>query len=161
MQLPWKRILICVIPLLIMIFIFVQSALPADLSSEESGFFVDFICRRLKADPEIVTFVVRKAAHMSEYFALGMSLAAAFFTGVTGKEKARVKTVFPAGIIGIVYAVSDEIHQRFVPGRSGELRDVLIDSVGVICGLAFMWFILERRRLKVLQQGSGQQRQKN
>ena len=39
-------------PLLIMAFIFAQSALPADLSSEESGFFVDWICRMVKADPE-------------------------------------------------------------------------------------------------------------
>ena len=150
MQLSWKRILSCIVPLLIMVFIFVQSALPADLSSEESGFFVDFICRNTKADPEIVTFAVRKAAHMSEYFALGMSLAAAFFFFFTEKKKTHAKAILPAGVIGIVYAVSDEIHQRFVPGRSCEFRDIVIDSIGVICGLAFMWFILEKKRLKAM-----------
>ena len=38
-------------------------------------------------------------------------------------------------IVGMVYATSDEIHQFFVPGRSAEVRDVCIDTLGVICGV--------------------------
>lgn len=152
----WKRTVIYILPLLIMIFIFVQSALPADLSSEESGFFVDFICRFVKTDPEMVTFLVRKAAHASEYFALGLSLGAALFVRQREKEYTREKrykrpeasrsisTLLTAGIIGIAYAVSDEIHQYFVPERSCELRDIVIDSVGVICGLLILNLIIRK-----------------
>ncbi len=38
-------------------------------------------------------------------------------------------------IVGMLYATSDEIHQFFVPGRSAEVRDVCIDTLGVICGV--------------------------
>ena len=172
MRLSWKHILIYIMPLLIMGFIFAQSALSAELSSEESGFFVDWICGMLKADPEIVTVVVRKTAHFSEYFVLGMSLGAAVFTGTSAKRHSRREDaesrcgdagqhtdkksgrkeeinriiwsggsgmlLVQAGLIGVLYAVSDEIHQCFVPGRSGELRDVLIDSAGVICGVVIL-----------------------
>lgn len=38
--------------------------------------------------------------------------------------------------ICILYAISDEFHQLFVPGRGGQIRDVLIDSTGAIVGVA-------------------------
>ncbi len=41
----------------------------------------------------------------------------------------------PAAAIGIAYAVTDEVHQAFVPGRQGAVRDVLIDAVGVLIGV--------------------------
>ena len=146
MHLSWKRIVIYIMPLLIMAFIFVQSALPADLSSEESGFFVERICRILKADPEIITVVVRKAAHFCEYLVLGISLIPAVHKGVTEKEREgrkqnadrrspRVSESVTACIIGALFSVSDEIHQHFVLGRSCELRDILIDSAGILCGV--------------------------
>ena len=44
-----------------------------------------------------------------------------------------------------LYAVTDEIHQHFVPGRSGEITDVLIDSIGCLIGALIMSSILRRR----------------
>ena len=38
-------------------------------------------------------------------------------------------------LTGTLYAVTDEIHQYFVPGRSCEFRDICIDSAGVLCGI--------------------------
>ena len=38
-------------------------------------------------------------------------------------------------VFGTLYAISDEIHQTFIPGRSGEIRDVIIDSLGIFTGL--------------------------
>ena len=150
MHLSRKHILIYIMPWLIMAFIFVQSALPADLSSEESSFLVDWICRYIQADPEVVTVVVRKAAHFSEYLVLGISLGAAVSAGVAEKKNRKWNEgsgliLMQAGLIGVLYAVSDEIHQRFVPGRSGELRDILIDSVGVICGLMLLRMLLRKK----------------
>ena len=46
-----------------------------------------------------------------------------------------------AWVVGTLYAASDEIHQLFVPGRSGQLRDVLLDSAGVAAGILLAWMI--------------------
>jgi VanZ family protein len=43
--------------------------------------------------------------------------------------------------VGALNAVSDEIHQLFVPGRSSEVRDMLIDCVGVLFGILLMLLI--------------------
>ena len=68
--------------------------------------------------------VLRKLAHVAEYTVLGALLARAF--GRSGVALA----------LGVAYAVSDELHQHFVPGRRGAPLDVLIDSVGVALGIA-------------------------
>lgn len=46
-------------------------------------------------------------------------------------------------IIGVTYAASDEMHQLFVPGRSGKLADILIDSLGIITGIIFFLLIIK------------------
>ena len=66
---------------------------------------------------------LRKIAHTAEYAVLGVLLLRA-----VGKE-------LPAAGIGIAYAVTDEVHQAFVPGRHGAVMDVLIDAVGVLIGV--------------------------
>ena len=138
-----------IITLLIMIFIFFQSSLPADTSQEESDIIVRFLSRFTDRDAEMLSFIVRKMAHFTEYTLLGV------FISLTVKEHYHKKRYheehysednFRKGhfyirhfiiplICGALYAVSDEIHQRFVPGRSCELRDVLIDTCGVLLGV--------------------------
>jgi VanZ family protein len=73
--------------------------------------------------------VLRKCAHMTEYAVLAFLLARAF-----GRE-------VPALAVGMLYAVSDEVHQAFVSGRHASPIDVAIDTVGLLLGL------LARRRL--------------
>jgi VanZ family protein len=70
--------------------------------------------------------VLRKLAHMTEYAILGALLARAL-----GRPAIAVLT-------GVLYAVSDEIHQTFVRGRHGVWYDVLIDAVGVTIGV-LLW----------------------
>lgn len=77
--------------------------------------------------------VLRKLAHMAEYAVLGALLLRA--TGRAGLAVA----------LGTLYAVSDEIHQAFVPGRMGSPLDVAIDAVGVACGV-LLWQSVRRRR---------------
>ena len=67
--------------------------------------------------------VLRKLAHMTEYAVLGFLLARAL-----GRE-------VPALIVGVAYAVTDEIHQHFVAGRHGAAYDVAIDAAGVLIGV--------------------------
>jgi VanZ family protein len=78
--------------------------------------------------------VLRKLAHMAEYAVLGALLQRA--TGRAGIALA----------LGVAYAVSDEIHQTFVPGRAGAPLDVAIDTAGVLLGV-LLWLRLRRPRL--------------
>ncbi len=77
--------------------------------------------------------VLRKLAHAAEYAILGALLLRA------------LRSELPALAAGIAYAVSDELHQHFVPGRRGAPLDVLIDAVGVAAGV-LAWRSLDRRR---------------
>lgn len=80
---------------------------------------------------EILSFLERKAAHMFLYFMLALLLLAAlsFWTG-------RKRALFTAFLLCAAAAVLDEYHQTFVPGRSGEIRDILVDLGGAFAALA-------------------------
>jgi hypothetical protein len=74
-------------------------------------------------------FVVKKTAHVVEYFILYWLL----FRAISEKNEKINKKVFVWSIvIAIFYALSDEWHQTFVPGREGTLRDVGFDTIGVL-----------------------------
>ena len=72
------------------------------------------------------TFIVRKTAHFTEYFILGLILILYLQT----KEKLATKYIILAIIFCVLYATSDEIHQLFVDGRSCKIIDILIDTCG-------------------------------
>ena len=122
-----------------MVFIFIQSALPSDLSSEESGVVVDLIMRAfediLPYGRETIVFAVRKGAHFTEYLILGAVLVSAVKEWRVAPGLLMAGGAPAAWLIGTAYAVTDEFHQSFVPGRSCELRDVVIDSCGVVTGV--------------------------
>lgn len=147
-----------IIVIAIMAFIFFQSALPADLSSEESGRVVDLIVRLFQGvapiDRETLVFIVRKGAHFTEYMILGGFLVPAVkeWMAVDTTPVPVVRERITAWLAGTLYAVTDEIHQSFVPGRSCELRDMGIDSCGVLAGVLVVSFLMrskERRPLTV------------
>ena len=77
-----------------------------------------------------LSFIVRKAAHFSAYALLG----ALIFLLVGEYNLHRKKSFLVSVIVSLLYACSDEFHQTFVKGRSGELRDVVIDTLGAIFG---------------------------
>lgn len=77
--------------------------------------------------------VLRKIAHAAEFAVLGALLLRAL-------DRAAV-----AFALGALYAVSDELHQVFVPGRMGSPLDVAIDTVGVACGV-LLWQRATRAR---------------
>ena len=84
--------------------------------------------------------VVRKAAHFSEFAALGFFLLG-HFRALALKTALRRPTPC-AAVTGFLYAVSDELHQSFVGGRSPGLLDVGIDSAGVLFGILVMALLL-------------------
>ena len=130
--------------ILIMIFIFIQSALPADLSSMESNVIVQMLAQFVSIDPESISFVVRKAAHFTEYLILGCALVPVM--------REHGKKAILAWLIGSAYAVTDEIHQYFVSERSCEIRDMCIDSCGVLVGVLIglliirLWAVCTRKQ---------------
>lgn len=77
---------------------------------------------------EMIETPIRKCAHFFEYTVLGILSYMSF-------------TSYPVALtFSSIYAVSDEIHQMFVPGRSCELRDMIIDIGGVLLGLLLTFF---------------------
>lgn len=78
---------------------------------------------------ELMSFPVRKAAHMTEYLVFYCTVRFGLhFTYQTPDIKRRLLTALA---IVFLYACTDEFHQLFVPGRAGRFTDVLIDCFGV------------------------------
>ncbi|ACO86010.1 VanZ family protein [Clostridium botulinum] len=131
-----------------MVIIFTFSNQPGE-SSNKNNFFVADVLTKGKIDLfkhidyNFLNFLIRKAAHITEYFILFMLLYYAFKK--TFYKNLKIK----AAIITILYACTDEFHQLFIPGREGKVRDVLIDSIGVFIGVFLIYtfrFIKEHRK---------------
>ena len=88
---------------------------------------------------------IRKLAHFSIYTVVGFLLMNLCFTYKISINKKIIISL----ILGFIYACSDELHQTFVVGRSGEARDVLIDTSGVFVGICISYaFYRIYRKLK-------------
>ncbi|WP_245723030.1 VanZ family protein [Natribacillus halophilus] len=83
-------------------------------------------------DMESFHSLIRKAAHVGVYFGLGILVIHAF--RVTMATRPR-RLIIWAWILCTCYAITDEIHQLFIPGRSGEVSDVVLDSIGALVGI--------------------------
>lgn len=144
-----------------MIVIFLFSAKDADTSSDTSCKVGMAIGRMFvpgfeeMTDAEQLEFAqsidkpVRKTAHACEYAMLGFLVMGMCIAFNRERFVNRRKMVFLcAWMISILYAVSDEIHQAFVPGRACRFLDVCIDSagalVGVLAGILFFRLINHR-----------------
>lgn len=78
-----------------------------------------------------IEHVIRKLAHFSLYTVVGilvMSLMETYKIKNLGKISISL-------LVGVLYAISDEVHQSFVPGRGPSAQDVLIDTLGIVFGL--------------------------
>lgn len=90
---------------------------------------------------------LRKVAHFSIY-AIGGFLVMNAIQYYVGQEKRMIAI---SASIGILYAITDELHQLLVVGRSGRIGDVLIDSLGVCMGISvflLMKEVFKRRHCK-------------
>ena len=73
------------------------------------------------------SFYIRKLAHITEYLILG-------FLMFNLLKQYSVTNIYYAIGLSILYSCTDEFHQLFISGRSGSIRDVLIDSIGILIG---------------------------
>ncbi len=83
-------------------------------------------------------FLIRKNAHFMAYFILGVLTLLALV-----QSEAR-KPANLALLICMIYAMTDEFHQLFVLGRSGQFRDVLIDAAGAVLGILLTSLVINR-----------------
>jgi VanZ family protein len=87
--------------------------------------------------------ILKKAAHVIEYGILAFLLWRALSRGQGALSRSALVTAF---VVSVLYAVSDEYHQTFVPGRNGRLVDVGIDVVGALVALLVVGSLGKKRR---------------
>lgn len=112
----------------------------SELSYEVSYKLVTFADEQLHlelTDQQIDDYIerihhyVRKTAHVTEYFILAVTIAFPLYVyGLRG-----ILLVFLAAFFCVGFAALDEYHQSFVAGRGASIRDVCIDSIGVLPGI--------------------------
>lgn len=93
-------------------------------------------------------FIVKKSAHVVEYVIFTVLFYRGLKNGGVEKKEAGVYSV----ILAILYAVSDEIHQSFTPGREPTVRDVFFDTSGSFLAVYIIWKYLPKapKRLRNL-----------
>ncbi len=140
------KLLSWVAPVMWMATIFYLSHQPSTTSSELSSGISEVIMHTIETIAPIQDFnagafhhYVRKNAHFFAYLLLGMLVLNALRSNnVAGYRAASV-----ALLTCVLYAISDEVHQLFIAGRSGEVMDVLIDSAGASIGIG-IWMVIGR-----------------
>lgn len=140
------RIILWVLVASLMVFIFAMSDQPAEESSATSGNTLKAIFKIIYPGFEDLDetqqqsiidqnqHFIRKTAHFSLYALMGILISLAM-------AQHTKRFFFVSYIIGTLYATSDEIHQLYVPGRSGQISDVLLDSSGVMLGCIIIFII--------------------
>ena len=150
------RIFCVAMALTCMALIFMFSTENADDSTDTSGSVIEALLDLVKPDfrqmpadeQEALIFrwqhVVRKTAHFTINLALGF-----FVSGAVSHRKAL--STGTAGAVGFcfLHACTDEFHQSFIPGRSGQFSDVLLDTFGACWGILIslgLLFLIHKRK---------------
>ena len=153
----FKRAVLLVLTLCWMTVIFWFSAQEAQASSDLSGGFIERLLSMILKDfaamdetsrvvlIDSLQTLVRKCAHMGVYAVLGIFVSLFMSTFALGSAKQFIIAL----ALCVIYAASDEIHQYFVPGRSCEIRDVCIDSLGALVGITLCRLIFYVNKRKV------------
>jgi len=89
-----------------------------------------------EATLNLIHFMIRKAGHFSEYAIFALLAARAFRT--SSRELLRKRWFWASLLLVVVYALSDEFHQSFVPSRTASIYDSMIDSFGGLTALALL-----------------------
>jgi len=151
----------CIIAIICCIIIFSFSAVPATASTKQSKGLTYNVIKLLNGnklserDLEKLTKkinpVIRKIAHFSIYmiFAIFTYMFIEELNTKSKSEKERLrKNILYTCIFCIIYAIFDEIHQIYVPGRTGKVIDVVIDTLGSCMGIAIL---LLNNSLKIIR----------
>lgn len=151
-----RNLIAWILVFLWIILIFSLSAQPATQSNQSSLRVTEWIVVTVakvvapdmdaeKLDGIVKQFnnLVRKLAHGGLYFVLGLLLVCAAAKMGIMRETQLYALAF---LFCLLYSVTDEFHQMFVPGRSGQISDVLIDASGAAAGIAICWLVRRIRK---------------
>ena len=148
-----RKVIKIILVLLWMVMIFLLSNEEAVKSSKKSDGLiiksVELFTGKSLSDQEkekvlkYLVFPVRKCAHLSLYLILGILVISLLREYMV----INTKLVLLSLLICFLYACSDEIHQLVVPGRSGEVRDVLIDTLGACLGVSFYYLVFRKKKM--------------
>ena len=150
MTIKIRRLILPTLLIFQICFIFIMSSFGHNSSDAQSNLFVDFIAQnfphvRHGLENNLISlstliFLVRKTAHFTEYAILG----SLFFLNLRNTPLGLIKHPLATSILfSFLYACTDEIHQIFVPGRSAQFRDVLIDTLGASFGAIITYLIIK------------------
>jgi VanZ family protein len=122
-----------------MVLIFLFSSQPGEVSSGNNKFVI-YLFNLLGLNLNSIfgnlsDFIVRKAAHFTEYFILFIML----YRAIRVEKNAGIKVFAYSIVIVFLYACSDEFHQAFVPGRGPAFRDVMVDTCGGLTAFLIMY----------------------
>lgn len=117
-----------------MAIIFFLSAEGAHDSRSRSGVVVGILqdAFNINLADDFLSFLTRKAAHIIAYFVLGLLI----YSVIKTYKFTAKRTITLSLLLAFFYAILDEIHQLFVPGRSGEIGDILIDTTAAGIGIS-------------------------
>lgn len=148
-----KKLIIILLCILSLGFIFYNSTKPGDASNEKSYEVLNKLrqeYRELQGEEakqynnlpassreEKLNLIIRKNAHAFEYCVLAIFVSMILFQFNLKGRKAIIYIMF----ICLFYAVLDEFHQIYVPGRTSSVRDVLIDFTGALIGMLFYYIV--------------------
>jgi VanZ family protein len=118
-------------------------------SSENTSSVIEPVIRYLmpsisQGKVKTIHWAIRKLAHLTEYFILGILLFRAFRSG--SKEMRIGRWVFYSILFVMLYAAGDEFHQSFVSTRTASLLDVGLDTLGGILsqGVSAVWLLIRQ-----------------
>lgn len=135
--------------ILCMLLIFTFSSKSSHLSNGTSKKLIDkgitlyeYVSNKKVNHDQVIqklNYPVRKVAHYSIYFLLGIFVYHFIFY-----SRCKFKVITSIGIC-LLYAILDEFHQLFVMGRTGQVLDVFIDTMGSVTAIFLLMFIKKRR----------------
>lgn len=163
-----KKVVFWILVIFCMTAIFAFSAQRADASDELSlgvtERLIEFIrlvktlpvfsnvdAEKLASYVQYANHIVRKLAHFSIFACLGISV----YNLMVAYGIKRIRVVLYASAVCLLYAVSDEVHQLFVPGRACQLKDIIIDFCGSFSAIGTAYLLFGRRFDNHCKEGRG------
>lgn len=152
-----KKIILWILIILWMTIIFLFSSQNSEDSSRLSrGFLRNFILWFLpeNINEDTVDFlehILRKCAHMAEYAVLGVLISIQL--RLYHAFEAELKKIWSAVFLVMLYAATDEFHQLFVGGRSGQISDIFIDTCGGMAGAFVIYLIYKFKNFRKTENG--------
>lgn len=144
-----KQKTLLIFTILWIVFIFLQSIQTGEVSGNTSGRITLFMVNSLEwiglqVDFQSMSIILRKTAHFTEFFILGILLNFLYESYNFAVKHGILLTIFS----GITIAILDESIQTFVEGRAGTIVDVGIDSLGIVSAVGIYLLIYKYKKNK-------------